>query len=72
MRSWLICESVMESTQDSVQDSQQYAYPCENDCSSQSDIESVSGASSLSEDFVENEDGGQELILVARCEVGYY
>ena len=49
--------------------SQEYAYACENDGSSQSDSESVSGTSSLSEDFVENEDCGQELILVARCEV---
>jgi hypothetical protein len=64
----------MDSTQDSVQDShvqlQDCAYPCEDDGSSQSDSESVSGASSLGEDFVENEDGGQELIMVASCEVG--
>lgn len=50
----------MESTQDSIH-LHEYTYACKNDGSSQSDSESVSGTSSLSND------GGQEL---ARCEVG--
>ena len=52
---------------ETMQDSQD---PCENDGSSQSTLSD--SESSLSEDLVENEDGDQELILVAvaRCEVG--
>ena len=58
----------MENSQDSIQDNAYPQHADENDDPSQS--ESVSETSSLSEDFIDNDDGGQELILVARCEVG--
>lgn len=49
---------------------QENAYADKNDGSSQCDSESVSETSSPSTDFIENDDGGRELILTARCEVG--
>ena len=49
---------------------QENAYADKNDGSSQCGSESVSETSNLSADFVENDDGGRELILIARCEVG--
>ena len=57
----------MENSQDSIQENAYPKYADKNDDPSQS--ESVSETSSLSEDFIDYDDGGQELILVARCEV---
>ena len=58
----------MENSQDSIQENAYPQYADENDDPSQN--ESVSETSSLSEDFIDNDDGGPELILVVRCEVG--
>ena len=70
-RSWLILAVKSTTTMETIPDSQNDTNPFDNDDSSE--CESVSGSSSdgseLSEDFVENDCGENELVLVAKGEV---